>query len=190
MTPRSPSAFSGSAAVISAAARRSMLKLPIRLTRMTVSKSARSIGPSRPTIRLAGAIPAQLTSRRQGPWVALAFLTTASAVAASLTSQARPSPPISFATASAVSRLRSITPTRAPAAARARAVAAPMPEPPPVTRAPTPLTSIEPPPCCCLTSGRRAYSTGRHRSRRAANTGRSRARVFRSPPDRLSWRPC
>ena len=44
-----------------------MLNVPIRLTRTTRSKVASGIGPSRPTIRAAGATPAQLTSTRTGP---------------------------------------------------------------------------------------------------------------------------
>ena len=58
ITPRSPS--TGSSALIPAAASRIMLKLPIRLTRITFSKSGRGCGPSRPRTRLATPIPAQL----------------------------------------------------------------------------------------------------------------------------------
>ena len=43
------------------------LKVPIRLIAMTRSKSASGIGPSRPTMRLAGPMPAQLTRMRAGP---------------------------------------------------------------------------------------------------------------------------
>ena len=66
MTPRSPSS-KGSAASMSAAARRSRLKLPIKFTLMTFSKSSSAIGPPRPTMRLAGAMPAQLTRTRAAP---------------------------------------------------------------------------------------------------------------------------
>ena len=52
---------------MAAAASRIMLKVPIRLMRMTRSKSASGIGPSRPTMRLAGPMPAQLISMRAGP---------------------------------------------------------------------------------------------------------------------------
>ena len=45
-----------------------MLKEPIRLTLITLSKSASGIGPSRPITRLATPMPAQLTSTRAGPW--------------------------------------------------------------------------------------------------------------------------
>ena len=59
---------SGSSFDISAVASRSMLKEPIRLTLITLSKSASGIGPSRPITRLATPMPAQLTSTRAGPW--------------------------------------------------------------------------------------------------------------------------
>ena len=44
-----------------------MLKLPIRLTRMTRSNASSFSGPSRPTIRPAVPIPAQFTRMRTGP---------------------------------------------------------------------------------------------------------------------------
>ena len=56
-----------------AATSRIMLKVPIRLMRMTRSKSSSGIGPSRPTMRLAGPMPAQLTRMRAGPCSAAAF---------------------------------------------------------------------------------------------------------------------
>src|SRR6185312_10137270 len=52
---------------IEAVARRIILKVPIRLTRITRSKSASGWGPSRPATRLATPMPAQLTSTRAGP---------------------------------------------------------------------------------------------------------------------------
>ena len=47
-----------------------MLKEPIRLTLITLSKSASAIGPSLPITRLATPMPAQFTSTRAGPWAA------------------------------------------------------------------------------------------------------------------------
>ena len=44
-----------------------MLKVPVRLTAMIFSNSASGIGPSRPTMRLAGPTPAQLIRMRAGP---------------------------------------------------------------------------------------------------------------------------
>ena len=66
MTPRSPSA-SGLVPCMSAATSRIMLKVPIRLILMTRSKSPSGIGPSRPTIRFAGPMPAQLIKMRATP---------------------------------------------------------------------------------------------------------------------------
>ena len=97
-TPRSPVA-SGSSFDISAAASRSMLKEPIRLTLITLSKSASGIGPSRPITRLATPMPAQFTSTRAGPWALDAAAMAASADAASATSQTTATPLISAATA-------------------------------------------------------------------------------------------
>ena len=64
--PRSPSS-SGSSVLISAAASRMTLKLPIRLTSMTRRKASSGSGPSRPTMRPAVPMPAQLTAMRAGP---------------------------------------------------------------------------------------------------------------------------
>ena len=71
MTPRSPSI--ASSLPISAATRRIMLKEPIRLTRITFSKSASGWAPSRPATRLATPIPAQLTETHAGPCAAAAL---------------------------------------------------------------------------------------------------------------------
>src|ERR1700742_362976 len=131
-TPRSPVA-SGCSFDISVVASRSMLKEPIRLTRMILSKSASGIGPSRPTTRLAAPMPAQFTSTRAAPCALDAAATAASAEAPSATSQATATPPISAATVSASFALRSHTATFTPALASRRAVAAPNPDAPPVT---------------------------------------------------------
>src|SRR5579875_1708898 len=140
-TPRSPSSRGGSV-IMSAAARRIMLKLPIRLTLTTRAKSASGIGPSLPTMRAAGAMPAQLTRTRAAPCLARAAATAASALLASDTSQWSARPPVSFATASAPGMFTSRTATLAPAFARYRAVSATSPEPPPVTIAACPPTSM------------------------------------------------
>src|SRR6266481_6567979 len=98
-----------------------MLNEPIRLTLITLSKSASGIGPSRPITRLATPMPAQLTSTRAGPWVLDALAMAASAEAASETSQTIATPFISAATLSASLALRSHTATLAPCAASRRA---------------------------------------------------------------------
>ena len=66
MIPRSPHS-NGSSELISAAAIRMTLKLPIRFTSMTRRKASSGIGPWCPTIRPAVPTPAQLTAMRAGP---------------------------------------------------------------------------------------------------------------------------
>ena len=78
-----------------------MLKLPIRLTRITRSNASSFIGPSRPTMRPAVPIPAQLTRMRTGPCTARAAAKAASPEAPSATSHFSPIPPILLACASA-----------------------------------------------------------------------------------------
>src|SRR5947209_6160270 len=141
MTPRSPPS-SGSSLVISAAASLIMLNEPIKLIRMTRSKSARPWGPSRPTTRLATPMPAQFTSTRAGPCAFAAAITAASPDAASATSQVTATPPISLASSSPNLALRSSTATFAPCAASFRAVAAPNPDAPPVTMAAWPFSCM------------------------------------------------
>src|ERR1700733_13539895 len=150
--PRSPSI--GSSLAISAAARRIMLKVPMRLTRITFSKSASGCGPSRPTTRLATPMPAQLTSTRAAPCAAAALASAAPAEASSATSPATARPPIALAASSAAAGLRSKTVTFAPLAASASAVARPSPEPPPVTIAATPVSFIALPPSARAGSSR------------------------------------
>src|SRR3984957_10610253 len=176
MTPRSPSI--GSSLLIAALARRIMLKVPIRLTRITLSKSASGWGPSRPTTRLATPTPAQLTSTRAGPCPAAAFAIAAPAEASSATSPTTARPPIALAASSAAVGLRSNTVTFAPLAASASAVARPSPEPPPVTIAATPVSFIALPPsarvnqACRHIKGRRA-PFGRRGGRAGATRVRS-----------------
>ena len=112
-----------------------MLKVPLRLTWITLSKSANGIGPSLPITRLATPMPAQFTSTRAGPCAFSAAATAASAEAASETLQVTATPLISAATVSASLVLRSHTATLAPSDASRRAVAAPSPDAPPVTMA-------------------------------------------------------
>ena len=71
-----------------------MLKVPVRLTAMTFSNSASGIGPSRPTMRLAGPTPAQLIRMRAGPCLSRASLSAASALSELVTSQRMAMPPI------------------------------------------------------------------------------------------------
>src|SRR6266849_5072625 len=141
MTPRSPSA-SALKLCMSAATSRMTLKVPTRLMLMTRSKSASGIGPSRPTMRLAGPTPAQLIKMRAAPCLSRACARAAAACSAWVTSHCSASPPIFSATARAPSRLTSSTATLAPARASSLAVAAPRPEAPPVTTAACPLMSM------------------------------------------------
>jgi len=141
MMPRSPSC-SGSRFCIAAPARRSALNVPIRLMAMTRSKSASGIGPSRPTMRLAGPMPAQLIRMRGVPWSAAALAKAASVATALVTSQVIAMPLMSIATSAAAFWLTSKIATLAPASASMRAVAAPSPEAPPVTIAACPLMSM------------------------------------------------
>src|SRR3984885_5203212 len=170
-TPRSPS--TGSSLAISAAARRIMLKVPMRLTRITFSKSASGCGPSRPTTRLATPMPAQLTSTRAAPCAAAALASAAPAEASSATSPATARPPIALAASSAAAGLRSKTVTFAPLAASASAVARPSPEPPPVTIAATPVSFIAHPPSARAGSSR-PYQPATLRATAATHCGRAR----------------
>ena len=63
-TPRSPWS-SGSLASIALAARRRTLKVPIRLTRMTVSNGSKPWAPLRPATFSAQPMPAQQTEMRR-----------------------------------------------------------------------------------------------------------------------------
>src|SRR5450830_315592 len=133
MTPRSPSSRA-SCAIMSAAARRIMLKVPIRLTLMMRLKSSSGIAwPSLPTRRLAPPMPAQLTRMRAGPWAARAAASAASTLAVSVMSQAA---------AWAPTRLTSRMLTRAPSWASWRTTSAPSPEAPPVTSAACPCNCM------------------------------------------------
>ena len=63
-TPRSPSLVGRRCRASRSAARRSTLKVPIRLTRITVSNSSKLCGPLLPAIFSAGPMPAQQTEIR------------------------------------------------------------------------------------------------------------------------------
>ena len=178
ITPRSPSS-SGSTVARSAPTRRIRLKLPIRLILMTRSKSASGMGPSRPTMRLAGPMPAQLTRMRAGPCAWRACATAATALSESATSQPMAMPPAFSATARAPSRLTSRTATLAPACASASAAAAPSPEPPPVTIAACPLMSMEV--ILEMNAGGRI---------RVVRSGQPSARAWQESPSGASWPRC
>src|SRR4051794_28716030 len=132
-TPRSP-ASSGVLASIAPAASRSTLKVPIRLTLMTVSDGSKPCAPRLPAIFSAQPMPAQQTLMRR-PSSPAARSTAAAIWSESVTSAATKPAPSSSASAEPRSRLRSAIVTFAPAALKARAVAAPRPEAPPATRA-------------------------------------------------------
>ena len=122
-----------------------MLNEPTRLMLMIFTKASSGKGPFLPTVVIALPVPAQLMSTRSGPF-ASAFSKAALASASLQTSPITAIPPISFATFSAPSLLRSNTVTFAPRSASSFAVAAPSPEPPPVTKADAPFRFI----CCPL----------------------------------------
>ena len=98
--------------------------------------------PSRPTVRDAQPMPAQLIAARSGAPVATAASTAAWTDASSDTSVRAKWPPISSAICLPRSSFRSATSTVAPAAARTRAVASPRPLAPPETIAEVPLSSM------------------------------------------------
>src|SRR3954471_18087654 len=139
-TPRSPSS-SGAVPSIALAARRSTLNVPIRFTRITVSKGSSACGPRLPAVFSAHAIPAQQMEIRSPSWPA-ACATAASTCAASVTSACTKLAPSSSAVAAPRSGLRSAIVTRAPASTSRRAVAAPRPDAPPATGAFTPSIRI------------------------------------------------
>ena len=84
-TPRSPPS-SGSFSLIAAAARRSTLKVPIRLTLTTLEKNSRLWGPPLCATRSAQPIPAQQTEMRRPPPCEAARSTAADTASASVTS--------------------------------------------------------------------------------------------------------
>ena len=83
-------------------------------------------------------MPAQFTAMPHKPWASLAVCMACSALSALVTSQKTAIPPMSLATASALSICTSNTATLAPWLAKNLAVASPKPEAPPVTTAGTP----------------------------------------------------
>src|SRR6478752_6965953 len=144
IAPRWPSA-SGSLRLITVAAWRVMSKVPMRLISTTLRKASRSCAcsssPSRPMVRCAQPMPAEFTHARSGA-ISAAASTAAATWSVFVTSTEAKTPPISAASASPFSALRSATTTTAPLAARARATAAPMPLAPPVTMAVDPVMSM------------------------------------------------
>src|SRR4051794_32925819 len=139
MTPRSPSS-PGSVRAIAAAASRSTLNVPTRLTMTVRVNGASPCGdPSRFTVRSAQPMPAQLIAMRNGRSLPVASSIAACADVSSVTSVRTKvvCPPSSLARACPRSSWRSRIVTAAPRAASARAVASPRPEAPPVTTAAT-----------------------------------------------------
>ena len=98
--------------------------------------------PSRPTVRDAQPMPAQLTPARSGSPVATARSTAACTDASSVTSVRANWPPISSAICLPRFSFRSAMTTVAPAAASTRAVASPRPLAPPEMTAEVPLSSM------------------------------------------------
>ena len=131
MTPRSP-LDSGSFWLMASAAKRIMLKLPIKLTVIVFVKTSNLWAPCLPTVFSAGAMPAQLTKPINLP-IETALAITACPSASLLTSQATKAPPMSLATVWPFSTCISAITTCAPCCAKARAVPSPNPDAPPVT---------------------------------------------------------
>ena len=119
IAPRSPLSV-GSVREIAVPTRRMQSKVPIRLIAMTLENAARSAAeansPSRPTVRCAQPMPAELTSTRTGP-SSSAWAIADSICSVLVTSTGAKTPPISLARASPFSALRSATTTFAPLAA-------------------------------------------------------------------------
>src|SRR3954451_8593768 len=139
MAPRSPSS-SGSVRAMAAAASRSTLNVPTRLTMTVFVKPSRLwADPSRATTRSAQPMPAQLTAMRSGRSLPVASAIAACTEASSVTSVRTKvgCPPSSLASSWPRSSRRSRMVTAAPRATRARVVASPSPEAPPVTTAAT-----------------------------------------------------
>src|SRR5471030_1000201 len=133
ITPRSPSA-SASVSAMAAAARRSMLKLPIKLTLITWLKLAKACGPVLPRIFSPRTMPAQFTRPCRPPKAFTVAATAASAAASLLMSATTLCAPRRSAWAATASAFMSTSITLAPAATSISAVAAPRPDAPPVTR--------------------------------------------------------
>src|SRR5690242_11687843 len=147
---------------------------------MTRSNSLSGAGPSRPTMRFAGPMPAQLTRIRAGPWTLAADLSAAVTSSDEATSHDATSPPIAVATFRAACSFTSSTATLAPAAASARAVAAPRPDAAPVTMAACPLISI---PQLLLLVRRIRVLDQQRNSLAAADAGRCDAVAAAAPPE-------
>ncbi len=109
--------------------------VPKRFTATVFSKRPMSCGPFEPAVFMAGAIPAQLTTRRATPWAEAACSSAALTLSSLVTSVSTKSAPISAATASPRSFCRSRMATGAPRSRKARAQASPSPLAPPVTTA-------------------------------------------------------
>src|SRR4051794_27458055 len=125
---------------MAAAASRSTLKVPTRVTMTGFTNASKSCGsPARPTVRWAQPMPAQLIAMRSGRSLSVASAIAACTDASSVTSVRTKvvCPPNSAARAAPRSSWRSRIVTAAPLAARARVVASPSPEAPPETTAAT-----------------------------------------------------
>src|SRR5947208_2819034 len=141
MTPRSPSSLGGLRA-ISAAARRSTLKVPVRLTAITRANSSSGIGPCLLTVRMAAPMPAQLTHTCTAPKRSTAFATAAWTSSALVTSAGakRAGAPSRRATSSPADPGRSRMTALPPFSIIISTVASPRPDAPPVTSATAPAS--------------------------------------------------
>src|SRR5256712_7042352 len=141
MTPRSPSSLGGLRA-ISAAARRSTLKVPVRLMAITLAKRSRGIGPCLLTVRMAAPTPAQLTHTCTAPKRSTAFATAAWTSSALVTSAGakRAGAPSRRATSSPADPGRSRMTALPPFSIIISTVASPRPDAPPVTSATAPAS--------------------------------------------------
>src|SRR5438876_3578052 len=141
MTPRSPSSLGGLCA-ISAAARRSTLKVPVRLTAITRANSSSGIGPCLVTVRMAAPTPAHLTHTCTGPERSTACSTAACTSSALVTSAGvkRAGAPSRRATSSPADPGRSRMTALPPFSTIISTVAPPRPDAPPVTSATAPAS--------------------------------------------------
>ena len=124
------------------AAMRRQLNVPVKFMRITSSKSFKSCGPEYRTIRAMGAIPAQLTRSRVGPFCFSIMRNASIADCSSVTSQSTKTPPSSSASLTPEFLFTSRMAILAPAPANSRLVAPPNPDAPPVITAAIPLICI------------------------------------------------
>src|SRR5438552_4198749 len=149
---------------MAAAARRSTLKVPIRLTLITLANAAKLCGADLPSTRSASPMPAQIMAPCSPPKASIVAFTALWTLASSVTSVCtkRVRPPSSAARPSPLARFTSAMATLPPALASMRTQAAPSPELPPLTRKVWSLMSMADPSNTFHDRGRRHAMTDAH----------------------------